>query len=289
MWVHVPESCLSPPAAAASTAESAWLCPTLARSVMWRSKPRRLPSWERALAMGGWMTRLFGRTPEPSMADAGVERWISSLRATPASPSRLPASSAVTTTPATSGPPSSGSFGMLPPPPSSWKTWADTFDSDISTWSSQLSARSATAVRRQSYSALRRWAQRTLGSECLRSTSARSRNGFALRAPRPSSVPRHPRDLTLIRDRIWSTPTAFDGVKDRHSMRKPPDSWRFLALDAMRWTAWFTDGRGHPRPTTRTDGAASWPYDPTLPQRFRLNPRFWEWMMGWPPDSTSGT
>ena len=57
MWAHIPESCLSRPAEADWTAESAWLIPALAQSVMWRTTLRPAPFWLSLLETGGWTTR----------------------------------------------------------------------------------------------------------------------------------------------------------------------------------------------------------------------------------------
>jgi hypothetical protein len=74
-----------------------------AASVTSRGKPlppqRLSASWKR----NAWMRRLSGMTCEPSTLARGVERWISSLRDTPASPSPSPGSSEAPPTSGTSG------------------------------------------------------------------------------------------------------------------------------------------------------------------------------------------
>ncbi len=70
---------------------------------------------QRPLSWRGWRTRrwvklLSGTTLAPSTADAGVDAWISSLRASRASRSASPGSSEESLTNATSGRPSPGSL-----------------------------------------------------------------------------------------------------------------------------------------------------------------------------------
>jgi len=57
----------------------------LEQSVMSRSKPLRAKSWLAAWKKKDWMQRLFGRILKPSMASRGVEKWIASLADIPAS------------------------------------------------------------------------------------------------------------------------------------------------------------------------------------------------------------
>ena len=52
---------------------------------MSRSKPLRAKSWLAAWKKKDWIQHLFGRILKPSMADLGAEKWIASLAAIPAS------------------------------------------------------------------------------------------------------------------------------------------------------------------------------------------------------------
>lgn len=112
----------------------------------------------RPLSWRGWKSRpwvrlLSGTTLPPSTADRGVESWISSLRASRASRSALPESSAGPTTSDGSGPISSASFGKFNPDGSFSKTSLDLFgtDSDPSSvdWPSSGTMRNGTCSARQ--------------------------------------------------------------------------------------------------------------------------------------------
>ena len=60
-------------------------------------------NWYRASKRASWMMRLFGQTPEPSMAERGVAEFIASLRVIHASPTASLESSVAKTTLATFG------------------------------------------------------------------------------------------------------------------------------------------------------------------------------------------
>lgn len=63
----------------------------LARSATWKGKPRQRRFWLATWKRAGWLRRLSGVTLPHSTAALGVERWISSLLATRASPNPSPA------------------------------------------------------------------------------------------------------------------------------------------------------------------------------------------------------
>lgn len=110
MWLRIPSTCSPSPLAPvdlSSLSSSQW--ERLASSVLWRSKPRRLQSWQRGWTKAPWMTRLSGLTLEPSQADAFVDSWISSQRATRANRNRSPENGSAEATLATCGPTSGAS------------------------------------------------------------------------------------------------------------------------------------------------------------------------------------
>ena len=80
MWLYIPPAC-SPSATAPESPNSPsdWRFEALARSVVWSGKPRQPGFWWRACKLT-WIRHLCGQIFEPSMADAGVARWISSCR-----------------------------------------------------------------------------------------------------------------------------------------------------------------------------------------------------------------
>lgn len=105
MWIHVPStSCPSVPEAADSIEASIWRSEMLARSVTSSGNLTPARSWRAAWKKATWTTRLFGRILKPSTAEDGVERWISSLGATPASHSRLQAKGLASAIQGTYGP-----------------------------------------------------------------------------------------------------------------------------------------------------------------------------------------
>ncbi len=86
------------------------------------AQPRALSAlW----AKGGWIRRLSGLICEPSLAQPGVDAWISSLPDFPANPFRSPESSAGPTTRGTSGHTSSASSERFDRGVSSSKTYQD--------------------------------------------------------------------------------------------------------------------------------------------------------------------
>lgn len=113
-WLYVPNCAPSPSAPGSEDLTSAyvWRCRTLARSATWRGKPLPPRAWSRQWKRGGFIRLLSGLTCEPSTLERGVEAWISSLRATPARATPLPASGSASLTtagcwtgPLTSSPP----------------------------------------------------------------------------------------------------------------------------------------------------------------------------------------
>lgn len=89
----------------------------------------------RPLSWHGWKRRpwsrlLSGTISNPSMADRGAEKWISSLPGSPANPSPSPGKDSGPKTSDGSGPTSSASFGRFNPDGSFSKTSLSLFDED---------------------------------------------------------------------------------------------------------------------------------------------------------------
>jgi hypothetical protein len=131
VWLYMPKAALedgeSSPCSAAtavSTSRSDWRFQMLAQSAT--SNEKRLGSlyWFRAWLISPWMKRLCGAMPEPSMAERGAARWISSLVASPAPISRSPGrDSASSTDPSrASGPTLRAPLMRYDLASSSWKT-----------------------------------------------------------------------------------------------------------------------------------------------------------------------
>lgn len=132
MWLYVPPSISSPSVqvSAGSTSEFQELskdsASRLASSAMWRGKHTRPRYWSSKWKREPWMRRLSGVTLKPSIANRGVEKWISSLVDILASPSPTPESAEEKKTPATYGPTSCGCLSKVGPLFSSPKTCAAT-------------------------------------------------------------------------------------------------------------------------------------------------------------------
>jgi hypothetical protein len=80
MWMYIPESksCRSARGLADSILASDWLSHLLEPSATWRGKLRSRQFWRRALAMTAWTQPLFGRTFGPSTANRGAAEWVAS-------------------------------------------------------------------------------------------------------------------------------------------------------------------------------------------------------------------
>lgn len=102
--------------------ESRSPCPLIEPPVRSKSKPMQRQSLLRAWKRVPWIRSLSGLTLEPSTADAGVDSWTSSMRASRALPSATPASKREPPTNDGSGMISRGLFARLSPDGSFSKT-----------------------------------------------------------------------------------------------------------------------------------------------------------------------
>jgi len=114
-WLYVP-------GLAGSSSESPSSAPTTAPSVMWRGKPTPLQRSRAAWKTVSSSPLLSGVTSEPSTRARGVASWISSLRATRASPSAARVSVLAQLTRDTYGPTSIESSEPSAPEPFSART-----------------------------------------------------------------------------------------------------------------------------------------------------------------------
>jgi hypothetical protein len=290
MWLYLPTSCRSALAGEDSTSGSDSLFQTLAQSATWKTKSLPPRSWQRTWQRNKWLPHLFGLTYEPSMRERGVESWISSLAATRASRSALPASSVEPTIPATSGPTCEESWQMLSPSGASSRTSALICDSEdtkspesYKAWATALRAfclqrrKSARLTAASGCSSLRAWQtpavfqgkyRRQVGqterAEELLPAQAETATG--------SAVGRLPGQTALgIYAREWPTPRTITGGAE--SAERKQELGRTNGL------------LGRQAPRMPMDGDESSPGVPTSPRR--LNPRFVEWLMGWPENHVS--
>ena len=184
-----------------------------APSVTSSGKPMRPQSWWRAWKKkGGWIRLLSGTTLRPSMADAGVAAWISSLRASRASPSAPPGNVTRTTIADTSGRMSGGLSTGHDRVSSFWRTSEPLFQLDNGTgdrrtwWSETSWSDWVTALRRRS-SAHRTWAHHISGSGSSSWASLTQHDGR-----RPGSDVTSTQGANLKRDaEQWPTPMTVTG------------------------------------------------------------------------------
>lgn len=259
VWIRIPSTCSpSAPEPADSISASNWRCQLLASSASLRGKLSAVKSWRSEWKKGRWMTRLSGRIFEPSTAARGAASWIASLRDSRANHSPAPARKPALTTRGISGPMCSAS-------------------------SAKPSRRSCFSKTSPAYSLfdaptdapLRNWSStnwRTLVSNLRRDCSRRLK--LARRNDDPDSSSSE-----------WPTPagtmTAGEHLNAEWTPGQKPRKigGRFLqtALTtcALIWSyRWLDDLL--PGQTKSRSGNDS------LPLTRRLNPRFVEWLMGWP-------
>jgi|SRR5579884_658548 len=323
---------------AVSSTSSAKLTPQPASWRGWRTRP--------------WIQLLSGTMSEPSEADRGVARWISSLRASRASHTAAPASGGTPPTSAGSGRTSLGSFARLSPDGSSWRTCLPLFGADSTSfsgiWPYAGSMRSGTCFRQ------RKSARRTFANASLywptpkRDAASWWPTPMACATPRINRSPSHgarERPTLALAATLWPTPTVGDS--DRASLTFGHGEGNpTLVGAAMLWptptrmdaamsggSMWPARGKSHSG-TTLTDAAVRLWSTPTVndskhlgnPSQWRrnhgrgalnvqdldvqrslssrldaptsapggrfsrssraLNPRFVEWLMGWPDGMT---
>ena len=124
-------------------------------SLMWRSKPSPLKTWQRRWKTSSWMPRLYGRILKPSHRTSFETRLTSSLEAIRVNPSQLQENGKETKTLDTCGPTSANTSEQFDLFGSSLKTSKDTsrLDSEksLATWKKMVtSARGEYSARKKS-------------------------------------------------------------------------------------------------------------------------------------------
>lgn len=307
MWISLPSTCchslLEPED---STWDSDWRCRALASSVLSRSKPTLAKFWLRGWKREPWIRRLFGRIYEPSQANRGVESWISSLRATRASPSAWPGSREGLTIHGTSGRTSHESSVSANPVSCSSRTLPTTSTSDSRR--SEPSYKEWATGLKQDFSRRLKSALRTEGrdSSLWPTTTTMDSIGSGAAGYGPVSSTGRPRaqgvtltdaavrgfvDANTQRVPMWATPRASPN-ENRGTRDYGRKGGKNLSEQAAVWAT----------PTARDwkDGACAESEAPTSALLGRqvlrtpwggsstsqtgrvLNPRFVEALMGWP-------
>ena len=265
-----------------------------APSVMWRGKPMPPRSWQRAWEKHSWLRLLSGTTLPPSTASLGVDSWISSLRVTHANRSAMRASDLASMTSATSGRMSFVSGGSAEQLSYFARTSPAILLSD-STRSAETFKAWARGLR-QAYSARRKSERLTAESACSSWQTASVVDSVGRDYTYPSGDHSKPFD-TLVGQakKHWPTAKVITGGPEARASRAARDSGgEDLEASAKHWpTATTLDtmdaarkgisensmlGRQALRPTGQECQQNS---------GRRLNPRFVEWLMGFPPEWTS--
>ena len=239
---------------------------------------------QRPLSWRGWRTRrwvklLSGTTLAPSTADAGVDAWISSLRASRASRSASPDSNGESRTSATCGRTLPGSLARYA---------LRGYCSKTSPVSQQPSLLMDEAPSKRSATTFKSWVSRSRGM-----SSQRQRWGQAIFAsesslpgdwptpntpsggPNTKSTATHTGGLDLDGAVLmWPTPdagvrTGFNRSKSEGATNRP-----LLAEAAGMWASSL------PGDSPNEHGAPCSRSGQTSPRQ--LNPLFVEWLMGWP-------
>lgn len=260
MWLHVPglESSPSAPGSECSTSDSDSPCQALGRFATWRGKSRPPRSWQRVCETESFTTLLSGLTSPHSTLERGAAEWISSLEASPASPSPAPESVRAPTTSDGSGATSPGSSTSAGLKPFSLRMSLGLFAVDLSPSSEDLprsgSMRSGICSERPIS------AHRTSGSGCSSSEfptpDAGARTGFNT-SPGPAGA----RPLLAEVAKQWPTPRAAAEIEEnldtweRRRARKAAegiDLQRPLDIAVRQWpTASANDHKGSFQPGQR--------------------------------------
>ena len=300
-WLYVP-------GLAASNSDSTLPNPDTALWVGLSGKHVRRPRSWRGWLTRPWVTLLSGTTLPPSTADAGVDAWISSLRASRASRSASPGSSEESPTNATSGRPSPGSLaayalsGYCSKTSRVWQQPSLLMDEAPSKPSTTTFAKWVTRSRGTS-SQRQRWGRRIFANDSSSWPTPNTPSG----GPNSESTATHTGGMDLEGAvALWPTPRAEDS-EATGAHRGTPDTLNAAAGLWATPAARATKGAYSPGALTRRDGKSrmdlldnqavyfqpfrpaettadagvrSSASTPALPRR--LNPDFAEWLMGWP-------
>lgn len=267
VWLFIPRVSLeSAPASGDSSSDSEWRSQLLAQYATLNEKRSPPRSWLRKWKQGGYIRRLFGRISPPSTASLGAERWMASLVDSPASHSARQASSEESRTSAGSGTTSSGSSTTPTSSGASSRTSpaleSRDFDVSSETWPPAGSMRNGTCSQR-SKSGRPTYAKGSLSWPTATVRDA-SPSGGGLRT---CTIERATRgvNLNLLAEKLWPTPTA-----------SPWRSGSASEQTMQRNSRPLSEVVGHLYRSMKTPGAAS------SSETRRLNPRFVEWLMGFP-------
>ena len=249
-----------------------------------------------------WTRLLCGMTSPHSMAQRGVDAWISSLRATHASHSVSPANAEARAMTGTSGRTLPESFARWDRDGSCWRTSQGTFPWASPTFSGRWprwgTMRNGAAIQRSKPDVptgaidCSCWPtpqahDSTKGKTQAQVQAMRERTGAGVRnlnetaettwpTPRasiPGSRPNKRGGKVLSEEAKWATPRA--GWNQNRMTQVPPSE--AAGNHGLSLAGQACD---HQRQTTQTPGSGSQPT--TRTRSLRLNPVFVEWLMGFP-------
>lgn len=194
----------------------------LKRSVTWRGKPSAAPSWQRRLRLENWIWRLSGRIFDPSMVGPGLERWISSWRASRARPSPSPAHEKSRTTTDGFGLKFTGSLAK--------------YDPDLSSW--RMSQGSLLPGLMESLETWPRWASIRNGALCLRAPLVPHTHGTECsRWPTPDAGVRGGSNIGGEAGRVGKERPTLTERARRMGGKPNPLFWEWMIGLPMGWTA----------------------------------------------------
>lgn len=286
-----------------TASDSAWdsSFKTIASCATWRGKHSLPRTWRLRWKREPWLRRLSGLTSEPSTVARGVAEFISSLPESPASPSLSRGSARASRTSAGSGPTCGEYLGRFDPVTSSWRRSGDLSGRDSVAFSKGLPVsgglRSGICFRRP------RWERRTRGKGSSSWQTATEKDSTGRAYTYPGGNHEKP-FLTLAgQARNWPTPNIPNGGRQmslegvvRKGMTDKGKRQVDLGSVARHWPTPSAQsyginqggaaGRTGPKRESLEYASRSLPARQTSkpgakPTR-RLNPRFVEWLMGWP-------
>ncbi len=267
MWLHLPCAVLpSAPERPALSSRSTSPSQAIAPSAMSSASPRPSRSSRRASPMAHSTTRRSGTTFAPSTAARGVARWISSLRDTPASLSPTRARCAASRTRGTSGRRSRASSARCGRNGSSSKTCKTTSASALP-WSATTYDAWATALTRDC-------------SRRLKSARAIRGEGFWY-WPTPTRSATACRTDLIIAEKGLFFDASLDQKGTQESTGRAAHVWTaaWELIAALGWKGplpqMVSPSSRRLRVSLRLGDGASYSI-------LVYNPRFGEWLMGWP-------
>lgn len=275
MWIHVPsECCRSALAREPSTSELDSHARALAQSVTWSGEPTKPSFWLRAWKRGTYPRLRSGATLPPSTLAHGVASWIASLQATRVSPTASQDPCEVPTIPDGCSTTSSGS-----------STPSGLIVSSVRTSRGTPTDRSATSLRHW-----KDWATAVRGECSQREPAEPDRSG-----PGSSLWP-------AVTYRDHRSPNSQDSQDSRNqSSKRGQQLMNFIAWELPAMWSTLTAAAAHGSQLTRGNDRSDelliggqaillcLRLDPETPDgrtlsatNLGLNPRFAEWLMGWP-------